>query len=372
MRLMYKIAVEGETQLYIPDEGSFGKRVSGLNIKPPVFYNPHMALNRSLCVLFMKVAGSELVFADILAAAGSKGLRVAVEGKNRVFFNDANKEAITIIRKNLKLNGIKAEVSNRDANLFVSENQGLFDFIDIDPFGSPVPFIDASIQSLKKEGYLGGTATDTATLCGVYPSTCVRRYESQPTRSSFCHEVGLRILIGYVARRAAVYDKGVSPILSHSTRHYFRFYLRLKNGVKAARKSLKEMGFLYHCDRCDELTYERGFLPSKRTCKCGERPNISGPLWLGALHKKTFIKKMLSKADTEEVKRILSTIAGEVETPFYYNVHLLAKRIKATPRDMETILNRLRDSGYASSRTHFSPVSIKTEAPKKVIEQMIS
>jgi tRNA (guanine26-N2/guanine27-N2)-dimethyltransferase len=81
---------------------------------------------------------------------------------------------------------------------------------------------------------------------------------------------------------------------------------------------------------------------------------------------------MLSKADSEEVKRILSTIAGEVETPFYYNVHLLAKRIKATPRDMETILNRLRDSGYASSRTHFSPVSIKTDAPIKVIEQMIS
>src|SRR3990172_1687374 len=180
---MYKIVTEVKTRLYVPVEGAFGKRASGRNKKPPVFYNPHMALNRGLCVLFMKTQGTGLVFADVLSGSGAKGLRVAVEASNTVFLNDANKDAVKLIKKNAALNKVKLDVSNMDANRFIHENRGLFGFIDIDPFGSPVPFIDPAVLSLKKKGYVGLTATDTATLCGVYPETCLRRYMALPLRS---------------------------------------------------------------------------------------------------------------------------------------------------------------------------------------------
>ena len=37
-------------------------------------------------------------------------------------------------------------------------------WIDIDPFGSPVPFLDTAIQALARRGVLEVSATDTAAL----------------------------------------------------------------------------------------------------------------------------------------------------------------------------------------------------------------
>ncbi|MCU0373510.1 MAG: ATP-binding protein, partial [Ignavibacteria bacterium] len=41
-----------------------------------------------------------------------------------------------------------------------------FDYIDIDPFGSPCPFLDAAIKRLSRGGILAVTATDTSALAG--------------------------------------------------------------------------------------------------------------------------------------------------------------------------------------------------------------
>ena len=49
-----------------------------------------------------------------------------------------------------------------------------FGFVDLDPFGTPAPFIDAAIRSSGK--YLGVTATDTAPLCGAHLKAGIRRY----------------------------------------------------------------------------------------------------------------------------------------------------------------------------------------------------
>jgi tRNA (guanine26-N2/guanine27-N2)-dimethyltransferase len=369
---MYKIITEGKTHLYVPVEGAFGKRASGKDKKPPVFYNPHMALNRGLCVLFMRMAGKGLVFADMLAGGGAKGLRVAVESENRVFLNDANKDAVEIIKKSAELNRIEVTLSNMDANRFVLENKRCFDFIDIDPFGSPAPFIDSALLSLKKTGYLGITATDTATLCGVYPETCFRRYQALPLRSEFCHEVGLRILIGNLARTAAKYERGIKPLLSHSTRHYLRFYAKVKSGVKVGEDSLLSMGYLYYCMKCRDFTYKKGRFPSEAVCGCGGKMKVSGPLWLGDMHDSSILVKMLSLSQSKEEKKLLEILSEEVKAPFYHNIHKLAKNIKATPPKIEIILNRLREKGFEASRTHFSPVGVKTNAPIEEVKKSLS
>ena len=51
-----------------------------------------------------------------------------------------------------------------DAKLAMADAS--YQWIDIDPFGSPVPFIDSAIQSLARTGVLEVTATDTAALTG--------------------------------------------------------------------------------------------------------------------------------------------------------------------------------------------------------------
>lgn len=369
---MYKIITEGKTRFYVPVEGAFGKRASGRDRKPPVFYNPHMALNRGICVLFMKTAGRGLVFADVLAGSGAKGLRVAVEAGNKVFLNDANKDAVEIIEKNVELNGLDdVAVSNTDANRFALENKGQFGFIDIDPFGSPMPFIDASLQSLKRKGYLGVTATDTATLCGVYPETCLKRYQAVPLRSEMCHEAGLRILLGYLARTAAKHDRGIRPVLSHSTRHYFRSYVEIKKGAGEGTESLRSMGYLYYCERCRDFAYEKELFPGERSCRCSAKMKVSGPLWLGEIHDHSLPAKMHTMAQTREEERLLKTLSEEVNVPFYFNIHVLAKALKTTSTGLETIVGRLRENGFTASRTHFSPVSIKTDAPAEVVKKTL-
>jgi tRNA (guanine26-N2/guanine27-N2)-dimethyltransferase len=369
---MYKIITEGGTKLYVPVLGSFGKLASGGDRKSPVFYNPHMALNRGLTVLFMQAAGGGLVFADILAGSGAKGLRVAVESGCKVFLNDANPDAVGLIKKNAELNGVGAAISNMDANRFALENIGGFDFIDIDPFGSPGPFLDSAFLSVKKNGYIGATATDTAALCGIYPDTCFRRYQAQPLRSEFCHEVGLRILIGYLARTAAKYDKGLRPFLSHFTRHYFRVYSKTVGGVEAAQDSIESMGYLYFCEKCRDFTSERSAFPSEKLCDCGGAMKASGPLWLGSLRVQTFLEQMLSLSQARDEHKLLGLLSAEIDEPFYFDIHRLAKTIRTSPSGIETIIERLREGGFSASRTHFTPVGVKTDAPIDVVKSALT
>lgn len=43
---------------------------------------------------------------------------------------------------------------------------GLWDFVDVDPFGSCMPFLDAAIGAVRDHGVLAAAATDLAVLCG--------------------------------------------------------------------------------------------------------------------------------------------------------------------------------------------------------------
>ena len=135
----------------------------------------------------------------------------------------------------------QAAAINMDANALMHSQH--FGYIDIDPFGTPMPFIDAAIQSIKNKGVLGITATDTAPLCGAHKAACIRRYKARPIRGSQCHEIGLRILLGYIAREAIKHDAGIRPLLCYYMDHYFRVYVQIIRGARRADKALEEIGF---------------------------------------------------------------------------------------------------------------------------------
>ncbi|MEE8168347.1 MAG: tRNA (guanine(10)-N(2))-dimethyltransferase [Candidatus Hydrothermarchaeales archaeon] len=364
---MHTEIVEGTTKLLVPKSGDASK-------KQVVFYNPRSKLSRDVSCSVIKALAREkdILYLDLLAASGARGIRVANEAGVSVHLNDASAEAYENILRNAELNDVEVEVSNEPADLFLRRNSRAFNFIDIDPFGSPAFFLDNAVATLKRNGYLAFAATDTAALCGVYPKTCLRRYSSLPIRCEFAHEVGLRILLGYTARICARYGKGMNCLLSHSTEHYFRTYIELPKGKKEADLTLEQMGYLYYCRACLNRSFERQLFSMPKECKCGHEYEVAGPLWLGSIKDSEFCRRVLSESRylwDAELEKLLETITQEVDIPFYYDIHTLCSKLKVSAPPMEKIIRGLR--GYKTSRTHFSPTCIKTEAGVEKLKSIL-
>ncbi|NJE06061.1 tRNA (guanine(26)-N(2))-dimethyltransferase [Thermococcus sp. M36] len=342
----------------------------------PVFYNPVMALNRDISVLAVKLLEPKTAL-DALSATGIRGIRYALETPaEEVWLNDINPEAFNLILKNVRLNlgvdgerisekriafrGEKEVVANLDdANRLMAEKFRYFDFLDLDPFGSPVEFLDTALRSIRRRGVLAVTATDTGVLCGAYRHACLRKYLANPIRGELCHEAGLRILIGTVVRYAAKYDLGVDVLLAYYRDHYFRAFLRLKSGARKADESLSNLGYLRQ-DESGGFEYERGFLP--------EKPKAHGPLWLGPLKSQGFVEDLLKAAREHPLAHkktlpFLELLAGELDVPFHYDTHALARRNGLQARKLAEMIEILRGKGYSATKTHFSPVALKTDAP---------
>jgi tRNA (guanine26-N2/guanine27-N2)-dimethyltransferase len=362
--ISFKQISEGSTKVFVFKNK---ESIKGPGSKEKVpFYNPTMQESRDLSVVvaqwIINNSKNTVSFCDGLAASGIRGLRFANElnGDFNVIINDWNKDCYDLILKNieeLKCKNVKA--SNLNLNALLSENK--FDYIDIDPFGSPVYFINSAMSSIKNNGIIAVTATDTAALSGTYPQVCFRRYSSIPLHSYLMKEVGLRILLGFLCREASIYDKGIIPILSYSADHYFRSYVKITYGVSQANNSIKK----FKTVDTNELPK---FISSKKEI---------GPLWMGKLHNKRIlmeIRSLLSekKLNTKNMLyKQLDLIEEEADAPnFFYTTENFSSYLKKSPPKLLSIFKKLRTSGYDVYRTQFSPTGFKTNAPENEIEKV--
>jgi len=64
-----------------------------------------------------------------------------------------------------------------------------WDVVDLDPYGTAVPFLESAIQALADGGMLCVTFTDMAVLCARVPHVCFYKYGSAPLNKRYCHEV---------------------------------------------------------------------------------------------------------------------------------------------------------------------------------------
>ena len=154
-----------------------------------VFYNPSMKFSRDLNVEFAKKLNFKGLFLDGMAASGIRGMRLALECNYNVEFCDTSKLAVEAIKDNLKLNNLKSEVFHDDLQNLVKERQ--YDWIDVDPFGTPAPYLESIIENVNDGGILGIAATDTAVLCGAKPSICFKRYGAYSMKRVAAKEVGI-------------------------------------------------------------------------------------------------------------------------------------------------------------------------------------
>lgn len=350
---------EGETKLLIP-------RVRNLTKRDPVFFNPRMELTRDLSVVIAEIVKPK-TFADVMAGSGSRGIRIANELKFHVLLNDLNPKAFKLMQKNVELNNLETKVTNQNANSLLSERK--FDWIDLDPFGSPARYIDSGFRAISQGGILAVTATDTALFSGTYPKACQRKYDAKPLRTSYYNELGLRIFLGFLARAGTRHDKYCEILFAHSTGHYYRAYLRVKKSREKSNEMLKkEVGFLQHCHRC--LNREIKPLDKlKENCQCGAKFITAGPLWAGNFAQPAFSEKIIKKLKEKDFPlkekeiKLVQTIKSEqeIKNP-YYNLHKVFKKLKISARSMDEVEKKLRAKNFKFSRTHFSPLGIRTNA----------
>ena len=371
--MLTKIITEGSTsvEVPIPDENSSFPPSS-----VAVFYNPAMKMNRDVAVAaiacFSKNA-PEYTYLDALSASGIRGLRIAKEVGRNTTMSDWEDTSFGLIKKNIELNNLaNCTAIKRNANVVMLDNS--FDIIDLDPFGSPAPFLDAACRSAKR--LLCITATDTAPLCGAHKKAGIRNYAAVPLKTEYYPEMGVRILMGAVARTLAKHDKSMTPLLSYASAHYVRLFAAVKKGINEADECLENMGFISHCFGCGERVWKHGLavhMPEKCPV-CGHPTSLAGPLWLGRLHDSDFCGELLGESEKrgfKEALKLIATCRDEIDIPMHYDYHKLCKSIGITAMPTDELVMALKERGFKASRTHFSGVSFKTDAGVKGIEKTV-
>ncbi len=334
------------------------------------FLNPESKASRDISVAFVGAVAKDGKTLDATAATGIRGMRYAIEaGRRDVTFLEINEGAYGELVRNLELNGLDpGSARNTSLQEFTNARNGRFSVIDLDPFGGVTPYIYDIMKIVGDGTLLMATATDTAVLCGAESRACLRLYDAVPMHNELCHEAGLRILAGYIARVAAQFDFGIAVRLALAHRHYMRVFLEMRHGVDAVDESIASMGFAMYCDRCAAPTHEKAALPVASMCpRCGSRLRSAGKMWLGSLYDKSAIGKAMALLDDREAGartvRMLSTISGELDTPFYYSLAAMTARLHVGSVPIRAVLDALGDMGYNATRTHLDPNGIKTDAP---------
>lgn len=351
------IILEGDAKFYASKDkkGKISKELD-------VFYNPVMKFNRDVSVLLLNALGeTHLKICDLMAGSGVRSLRFLKELKkgiiDRLVVNDYSENFEELFKKNLKLNSIKEndriEIKSMDANTLLLDSMG-FDYIDIDPFGSPNDFLDASITRLSRRGILAVTATDTAPLAGTFPDACQRKYWAKPLRNHLMHEIGLRILIRKIQFIGAQHDKALIPIYAYYRDHYFRIFFKCVKGKQECDKILSQHQYFLYCTNCQSFWTSS---INYGIC-CNKDMEYAGPLWTGELFDSILAKKILS---IDKENRFLKTIYEEskIDAIGFYDIHALAKKHKFAIPNYERLLVALNKKGK-SSRTHFTEQGIKT------------
>ena len=374
---------EGQTKLLVP-KNSLEEKVPPHS---PAFFNPLARLNRDLSIYIYNIfldeysnnKNNQITFADAFGGIGPRGLRVAVEVPkvSKIYINDINELAITAAKESALLNNVNEKCIfslNEVCKFLISrptERNQRFTIVDLDPFGSPSPFIECVLRAVEDDGLISITATDTAVLSGIYQNVCLRKYFGLSINSIYSNEVATRLIISSTALIAARLGIYVFPIYAHSNRHYFRVYLKVSISNSMANKVFDNLGYIKHCFNCGERKFSNIY--STDLCPiCRSKFHVAGQLWIGKLFDKSIISNLLKNYFSgnfnndkinHQIKQIFDISIEELDDmPYYFSVDEIASKLKTSPKKLSQIIEKLICSGYRASRTTFRPTGLKTNA----------
>uniref|UniRef100_A0A674H9A2 tRNA (guanine(26)-N(2))-dimethyltransferase n=1 Tax=Taeniopygia guttata TaxID=59729 RepID=A0A674H9A2_TAEGU len=385
-----------------------------------VFYNPVQGFNRDLtCAVLTEFARLQLRpkgiqgtaalwgspsgglrVLEALAASGLRSVRFAreVPGLGAVVASDCSPRAVELMARNVARNGVGGLVTPRlaDARMLMYQRKAQrepFDVIDLDPYGSPAPFLDAAVQAVSEGGLLCVTCTDMAVMAGNSAETCYSKYGAVSLKGKFCHEMALRIILHSLDLRANCYQRFVVPLLSVSADFYVRVFVRVFTGQAKVKASASKQALVFHCMGCGSHHLQRlgratshgsGFKysaatgpPVGPTCEfCQQRHQVGGPVWAEPLHDPAFVKGVLAALErspgrfsTEpRMRGMLSVIAEELsDVPLYYTLDGLSSTIRSNTPSLLQLRSALLHAGFRVSLSHACRNAVKTDAPPAVL-----
>ena len=101
---------------------------------------------------------------------------------------------------------------------------------------------------------------------------------------------------------------------------------------------------------------------------------LYGPFWNNVLHDVIIINKVLENIVENENERLVGLFRyfkQELAIPFYYEMSHLSRYLKQNTIKMKTVLTVLSNMGYEVSLTHCNLDGFKTNAPIKVIYDVL-
>jgi tRNA (guanine26-N2/guanine27-N2)-dimethyltransferase len=387
---------------------------------------------------------------DALSATGLRALRYAKEipFTTSITANDLLPAATKMIDTNVKYNKLEDKIKSVTGNALTHmyslagdncENERgkkvrseKYDVIDLDPYGTAAPFLDAAVQSVREDG---GLLCVTCTDAGVwasngYPEKSYSLYGGIPIKGMHSHEGGLRLILNAIATSAARYGLAMEPLLSLSIDFYARVFVRIHKSAADVKFLAGKTMVVHNCDTgCgawetqmvarNKLAKNKSgtghfwkhvFAASPTTSEncihCGSVMHLAGPMYAGPLHSPEFIQRILdglptvSKDTYHTTERIegmlnvaleetLMPVDDELDSPtstsktkrydpaaldlypFFFIPSVLAKVIHCITPHENALRGALRHLGYRVTRSHTKPGSIRTDAPWDVIWEMM-
>lgn len=341
---------------------------------------------------------------DALAASGLRSIRYLKEipAASHVTINDLSADAIALARSNCERNGVdmnRVELNHGDATMFMynhRDKHNQFDVIDLDPYGSAAPFLDAAVQSVKSGGLLCITCTDMAVLSGNHAEVCYAKYNnSMPLKGKYVHEMTLRILLHAIDSTANKYRRYIVPWISVSVDFYIRVFVRVFESPAEVKKSSLKRANIFQCVSCPAYhlhtvgkvsaggSYSAEILHAGHTCpECQSRMKLGGPIWSEPIHDQAIIEELLARmkeandhpqelfpvATAKRLSGILTTMSEELkDIPLYYSLPDLASAVQSKVPTMQQFTSALANGGYKLSQFHHDSTAVKTDAPNAFI-----
>ncbi|EFW15044.1 RNA methyltransferase tRNA(m5U54)methyltransferase [Coccidioides posadasii str. Silveira] len=326
---------------------------------------------------------------DALSATGLRALRYAKEipFATQVVANDLSALAIASMKNNIKHNRVDDIVrpNNGDACSYMysilgpqkphkdGSYFGKFDVVDLDPYGTAAPFMDAAVQAVTDGGMLCVTCTDAGVFAATgYPEKAYALYGGIPIKGVHSHEGGLRLILHALATSAAKYGIAIEPLLSLSIDFYARLFVRVHRSPSEVKFTAGKSMVVYNCDSgcgawsTQRLSYTRqkegkngnpfyvyrlsqAPIASPNCEHCGFRTHLAGPMWAGPLHNPHFVQRildLLGGADRETYPTF-GRIEGMLTTALEEDLNLGGSSREPTP-EPESSTNDL-DSNTAPS-----------------------
>ena len=395
----------------------------------PGFLNPAMAPARTHSVLLLADAlehnwlvkpGHDLRALDALCATGVRVRRWRNEIQDehqqrlRISANDLDEAALERLRATHERYPPKTTVNHAleddryerlptgtmENGIFVMQNdarislmEAAYQWVDLDPFGSPVNFLDAAIQGLSRIAFLEVTATDTAALTGSSASSQQRRYGAKGIVDSYAHDDAVRVLLGLIATTAARHDRFIEPVLSLFDGHHVRVSVKVRRSRDEASDVLSSMGW-----RVRELdgTYRFVRHPDTEHLERASGPMWIGPLWdaeiAGRITEERALETCFPSKETLDAYRAAGLEWSEADTEYAQrelrrSVRYIAEAADLMSRKhslyhmddvpnmagtgqapkMEALFEAIKAAGYAAARLPDIDPFFITDAPHDVV-----